>query len=75
MSIYGKKVVAVLDTQSTFGVRIKELVDDVAQLKRREGTDPGIPLVNAFNDEGAAAQGVPIGGFYRTDNNVKVRIE
>ena len=75
MSIYGKKVVAVLDTQSTFGTRIKKLFQDVETLMRRSGTEPGIPLVNAFNDEGAAAEGVPIGGFYRSDNDVKVRIE
>ena len=73
MSIYGKKVVAVLDTESTFGVTIKKLVNDVKNLTSR--SNENIPLKNAFNDEGAAEMGVPIGGFYRTDNNVKVRVE
>jgi len=73
MSIYGKKVVAVLDTESTFGITIKNLVKDVKSLMSRDSSN--IPLTNAYNDDGAADAGVPIGGFYRTDNNVKVRIE
>lgn len=78
MSIYGKKVVAVLDTESTFGVKIKQLVDDVKTLMAKTtvsfSIDDEITLTEADNDQAAGEAGVPVGRLYRTGNIVKVRL-
>ena len=78
MSIYGKKVVAVLDTESTFGVKIKQLVDDVKTLMTKTSVsfsvDDEITLTEADNDQAAREAGVRVGRLYRTGNIVKVRI-
>lgn len=72
MSIYGKKVVAVLDTESTFGVKFQKLVDDVKALMTRSSDAP--ELVDADNDQLAEQAGVKKGYLYRTGNIVKIRV-
>ena len=78
MSIYGKKVVAVLDTESTFGVKIKQLVDDVKTLMTKTSVsfsvDDEITLTEADNDQAASEAGVRVGRLYSTGNIVKDRI-
>lgn len=78
MSIYGKKVVAVLDTESTFGVTIKKLVSDVKALMARSAIDVLVEnnpeLVDADNDQLAEEAGVQVGYLYRTGNIVKIRV-
>lgn len=78
MSIYGKKVVAVLDTESTFGATIKKLVADVKSLMARSAIDVLVEndpeLVDADNDQLAEEAGVKVGYLYRTGNIVKIRV-
>ena len=78
MSLYGKKVVAVLDTESTFGIKFQRLVDDVKGLMLNSpqsfSTDGEVTLVDADNDRGAGEAGVAVGQFYRSGNVVKIRL-
>ena len=78
MSLYGKKVVAVLDTESTFGVTIKKLVADVKSLMASStavfSIEDAVDLIEADNDQLAEQAGVDVGQFYRTGNIVKIRV-
>tara|TARA_B100000073_G_scaffold198_2_gene206 strand:+ start:196 stop:435 length:240 start_codon:yes stop_codon:yes gene_type:complete len=49
MSAYGKKVVAVIDTQSTFGATIKQLSDDVQNLKNLQAGQFGASVTEPQN--------------------------
>ena len=42
MSAYGKKVVAIIDTQSTFGITIKQLKENVDTLQASFSTLTGL---------------------------------
>ena len=66
MSAYGTKVVAVLDTQSTFGATIKQLSDAV---RRR-----GLTAENTLNIPTVAPANPVDGDIYFNKNDLKLQI-
>ena len=58
MSAYGKKVVAIIDTQSTFGATIKQLKENVATLQSSFSTLTGLApgTLDTLQEIGAAIQ-------------------